>query len=283
MTLNLPVPNGRTPTRYDNEDKVQRFYDSVEREVARIADVRSVAIGGVLPLDGMWTGQGIDMEGDPPRQGPSRNFASYHMVSPTYFQALDIPIVSGRAFNESDGRDGVQVCIVSEAFVQRFLNGRNPIGLRVTVPVMGFPMRPVLREIVGVATQIRMRPNEPSPTPQLYVPIAQNSWYSASLIVRPQTGPAGALLPAVRAAVERVDKEQPVTRVQNDRRRRCRSNIATTLPRHAGRNVCLIGAWACDGWRLRPSRVFGPATGPRVRRPHRDGSGNVRRHTSRAR
>ena len=74
------------------------FYDSVEREVAQIAGVRSVAIGGALPLDGMWTGQGIDIEGDPPRQGPSRKFASYHMISPTYFETLDIPIVSGRTF-----------------------------------------------------------------------------------------------------------------------------------------------------------------------------------------
>ena len=103
MTLNLPFPDGRTPTRYTNQEAVYRFYDSVEREVAQIAGVRSVAIGGALPLDGMWMGQGIDIEGDPPRQGPSRKIASYHMVSPTYFETLDIPIISGRAFTDADG------------------------------------------------------------------------------------------------------------------------------------------------------------------------------------
>ena len=62
------------------------------------------------------------------------------MISPTYFETLDIPIVSGRAFTAADGADAVPVCIVSEAFVQRYLNGRKPMGLRVAVPVMAFPM-----------------------------------------------------------------------------------------------------------------------------------------------
>lgn len=252
MGLNLPFPNGRTPSRYETQEAVSRFFDSVEREVAQTAGVRSVSIGGALPLDGMWTGQGIDIEGDPPRQGPSRNIVSYHMVSPTYFETLDIPILSGRGFMPTDGRDAVQVCIVSEVFVQRYLNGRNPIGLRVNVPAMAFPVRPVLREIVGVARQIRMWPNEPvGPIPQLYVPIAQNAWYSASLIVRPQAGPAEALLPAVQAALARVDKEQPVTRVRTID---VVAAEATSRPRF---RAVLVGTFAALALLLAMVGVFG--------------------------
>jgi putative ABC transport system permease protein len=251
MTLNLPVPNGRTPTRYDTQEAVYRFYDSVEREVAQTTGVGSVAIGGVLPLDGMWTGQAIEIEGDPPTQGPSRNITSYHMVSPTYFATLDIPIVSGRAFSQADARDSVQVCIVSEVFVQRYLNGRNPIGLRVGVPAMSFTVRPVLREIIGVTRQIKMWPNEQQPVPQLYVPIAQNSWYSASLIVRPRTGSADVLLPAVKAAVARVDREQPVTRV-----RTIQAVAAEAMSRPRFRAV-LVGTFAALALGLAMVGVFG--------------------------
>jgi len=251
MALNLPVPNLRTPTRYDNQEAVSRFYDSVDKEVAQAAGVRSVAIGGALPLDGMWTGQGIDIEGDPPRQGPSRNIVSYHMVSPSYFETLDISIVSGRTFTHSDASDAVQVCIVSEVFVERYLNGRNPIGLRVNVPPMGFPVRPLLREIVGVARQIRMWPNEPQPIPQLYVPIAQNSWYSASLIVRPRVGPAEALLPAVQSAVARVDKGQPVARVRTID---VVAAEATSRPRF---RAVLVGTFAAVALALAMVGVFG--------------------------
>jgi len=251
MTLNLPVPSGRTVTQYESQEAAYRFYDSVEKEVAQTAGVRSVAIGGALPLDGMWTGQGIDMEGDPPRQGPSRNLVSYHMISPSYFETLDIPIVSGRTFTHTDAGDAVPVCIVSEVFVQRYLNGRNPIGLRVNVPAMGFPMRPVLREIVGVVRQIKMWPNEPQPIPQLYVPIAQNSWYSASLIVRPQAGSAEALLPAVQSAVARVDKGQPVARVRTID---VVAAEATSRPRF---RAVLVGTFAAVALALAMVGVFG--------------------------
>ena len=251
MTLNLPVPNGRTPSRYETQEAVYRFYDSVERELAQTAGVSRAAIGGVLPLDGMWTGQVIDIEGDPPRRGPSRNLVSYHMVSPTYFETLDIPIAEGRAFSRTDGRDAVQVCIVSEVFVQRYLTGRNPIGLRVAVPGMGFPMRTVLREIVGVTRQIKMFPNEQQPIPQLYVPIAQNSWYSASVVVRPQAGPADALLPAVKAAVARVDKGQPVSRVRTIQ---AVAADATSRPRF---RAVLVGTFAALALGLAMVGVFG--------------------------
>jgi putative ABC transport system permease protein len=250
MVLNLPM-DGRTPTRYSTEEAVHRFFDSVQNEVAQVAGVSNAAIGGALPLDGMWMGQGIDIEGDPPRQGPARNLTSYHMVSPTYFETLDLPIVSGRAFTAADSRDAVQVCIVSEVFVQRYLGGRNPIGLRVSVPAMSFPMRPVLREIVGVARQVRMWPNEPQPIPQLYVPIAQNSWYTASLIVRPQSGPAEALLPAVRAAIARVDRERPVARVRTID---VVAAEATSRPRF---RAVLVGTFAALSLGLAMVGVFG--------------------------
>jgi putative ABC transport system permease protein len=153
MSINLPFPDNRTPTRYVTQEAVYRFYNSVEKEVVKSPGVRSAAIGSSLPLDGMWMGQGVDIEGDPPRQGQSRKNASYQMVSPAYFETLEIPILNGRAFTDTDSRGGVPVCIVSEAFVQRYLNGRAPLGLRIAVPDMSFPTgAPALREIVGVAS-----------------------------------------------------------------------------------------------------------------------------------
>jgi putative ABC transport system permease protein len=96
-----------------------------------------------------------------------------------------------------------------------------------------------------------MWPNEPPPIPQLYVPIAQNSWYSASLVVRPQAGPAEALLPAVRTAVARVDKEQPVTRVRTID---VVAAEATSRPRF---RAVLVGTFAVLALGLAMVGVFG--------------------------
>ena len=47
----------------------------------------------------------------------ARPTAAYHMVSPAYFETLDIPIVAGRGFTAADTAEAPAVCLVSEAFV----------------------------------------------------------------------------------------------------------------------------------------------------------------------
>jgi putative ABC transport system permease protein len=220
MLVNLPMPVANSSSRYATPESLQRFYRSIEEDVIKQPGVRRVAIGGSLPLDGGWFGQAFDIEGDRPKPPAARDTAAYQMVSPSYFETLEIPIVKGRAFADTDTSDGVQVCIVSEAFVRRYLGGREPIGMRLVVPRISFAgapspaSTPPVREIVGVARQVKVSPIETAPVPQLYVPIAQNAWYMATIIVRPSSGPADALLPSVRAAIARVDKEQAVARVR---------------------------------------------------------------------
>ena len=48
-------------------------------------------------------------------------------------QTLDLPIVSGRGFNERDTLRSLPVCLVNEAFVRRHFKGRNPIGARLSL------------------------------------------------------------------------------------------------------------------------------------------------------
>jgi putative ABC transport system permease protein len=252
MTINLPMPQGRTSTRYATPELVRQFYGDVGREVARIPGVRSVAWGGAVPMDGSWIGQPFSFDGDLPKPAAMQDIASYHMVSPSYFQTLDIPLVKGRAFTDADSAEGVQVCIVSEAFVQRFLRGREPIGMRVLVSRMSFQAEaPVVREIVGVAKQVKTFATETNATPLLYVPVAQNPWYVASLLVRPTTGRADALHPAVRRAVARVDKDRLLTRVRTID---TVAYEATSRPRF---RAVLVGAFAALALGLAMVGVFG--------------------------
>jgi putative ABC transport system permease protein len=65
--------------------------------------------------------------------------------------------------------------------------------------------------MVGVAGQVKARPDVHEAFVQVYVPMAQNPTDDIYLVVRPTTGPADALAPAVRAAIGRIDKEQLVS------------------------------------------------------------------------
>ena len=213
MVINLPM-NGLT--RYGTADLARQFYERVEGAVKQVPGVRSAAVGAALPLDGMWFGQIFTIEGDPPNPEANRTAAAYQIISPTYFQTLDIPVVRGRDFAKTDTSSGVQVCIVSEAFVRRFIGNRDPLGMRLSVPGITLlaSAGPVIREIVGVARQVKTFPGEREPVPQIYVPLAQNTWFMASISVRPTSGSAEALAPAVRAAIASVDKDRPVSRVR---------------------------------------------------------------------
>ena len=106
----------------------------------------------------------------------------------------------------------MSVCIVNEAFVARHLQGRSPIGLRVALRPTSSPQAtPVVREIVGVARQVKGRPDETQDLVQVYVPMAQDLEDDIFLVVRPASQRAEALGPSVRAAIGRVDKEQLVS------------------------------------------------------------------------
>jgi putative ABC transport system permease protein len=255
--INLPMPNpaGPSATPYPTAEAAQRFYDAVEQEVRRIPGVRTVAWGSAMPLDGQWSGAPFAIAGDPPKPLASRDLAAYHIVSPPYFEVLEIPIVAGRAFTDGDAGQAPPVCLVSEAFVARFLKGRNPIGMRLELPRMTFAVEPTPRvEIVGVVRQVKLTATETEPVPHVYVPLAQNTWWMASLVVQPEAGTAAALAGPVRAAVARVDRERAVARM---RTMAMIADEATSRPRF---RAVLVGAFAALALALATVGVFGVLT-----------------------
>jgi putative ABC transport system permease protein len=199
-------------SKYPTPQSLQQFYDQVEAEIRAAPGVRDVGFTSSLPLDFFDAGGFLyDVVGDPPVDESQRPRTEYQVVSPTYFSTLDLPVVSGRVFDARDTRDGVPVCMVNEAFVKA-LNGRSPLGLRVALRPASAPQeKPVVREIVGVARQVKGHPDEVNDFVQVYVPSAQDLSDDIFLVVRPKSGNADALTPAVRAAISRVDKEQLVS------------------------------------------------------------------------
>jgi putative ABC transport system permease protein len=197
--------------RYPNPAALLQFFDSVEQEVRGVPGVRHVAWASTLPLGesvfGTFTFQIV---GDPPIEEQKRPSADYQIVSGSYFETLDLPIVAGRGFTDADTRETVQVCVVNEAFARAFFQGRSPVGRQIAIQPQGAP-RPVLRQIVGVARQVKGRPDEQHEFLQMYVPLTQFAIDDMYLLVRPDSGPADALANPVRAAIGRVDKEQLVS------------------------------------------------------------------------
>jgi len=200
-------------SEYPTPEALERFYDSVAREVQASPGVANVAWASMLPLGGSLSGRlGFSIVGDAPLDDSQRPVADQQIVSASYFETVDLPLVEGRRFTDRDLRTSPLVCIVNEAFVRKYLGDRHPIGQRVALTPVNAPRAtPVIREIVGVARQVKGRPHETDDLVQLYQPLTQAVLDDIFLLVRPASGPASALVPSVRAAIGRVDTAQLVS------------------------------------------------------------------------
>ena len=249
-----------------------QFYDTVERDVSALPNVRSVGWASTLPWGttelGRWP---FEIVGDAPVEAANRPTAEYTIANDGYFRTLDIPIVAGRAFTERDTRDATPVCIVNEAFVRRHLGGRDPIGVRVSIRPSFFTdgATPAVREIVGVARQVKGQPDEPEELLQVYVPLSQVPYGDVFLVVQSVAGTPGGTRSGDSRRGRAARRECPGQAHQDARGSRGRVNGALSLPGGDGGHLCGAGAPRGDGRRVRRAGVFGRAAPPRVRRPHR--------------
>jgi len=245
MVVGAGGPGPSTP------ESMRRKYEAYQREVVQVPGVRSVAWASALPFDGLWYGQGFQIDGEPPRPQADRDLAGYQIVSPSYLPMLGVALLEGRGLSDTDVAGSPDVCLVDEEFVRRFLHGRTVLGTRISINAMVVPPRAISREIVGVVGQVKERPDEAEPQPHVYVPIAQNPWWTATLIVQPIEGRAEALATGVRAALGRVDRDRPATRIRTIS---AIGDEATARPRF---RAVLIGTFALLALVLAMVGVFG--------------------------
>jgi predicted permease len=98
----------------------------------------------------------------------------YVAITAHYFDALRVPMVSGRSFTQSDSHASAPVVIVNQQFVRTYFKGENPIGQHIHIgATMGPDFEDHVREIVGVSGDIKQTGLD-QPTPGvMYLQAAQ--------------------------------------------------------------------------------------------------------------
>ncbi|HEV8613571.1 MAG TPA: ABC transporter permease [Gemmatimonadales bacterium] len=173
------------------------IYDEI---IARVREIPGVhAVGGVsrLPLSGGNSTRDVNIPGK-----TAEFSADIRVSTPDYFRAMGIPLRRGRDFTARDGAAASPVAIVNEALARQFFPGEDPIGKRL--------IEDKPREIVGVVGNVRHTGLEDAPRAELYVPLAQSTWFTLSVAVRTSDSDPLALVPAVQKAVWSVDREMPI-------------------------------------------------------------------------
>ena len=212
LTLDFSLDVGPN-TLHPTQKSLMQFYDTVALEIGERPEVKSVGWTSSLPYGttselGMWA---VEVVGDPSVAAENRLRADFAVADEGYFQTLDLPIVSGRGFNPRDTTSSPPICIVNEAFVRRVLRGRNPIGMRIALQRTP-EMKPLIKEIVGVARSTSGIPASREELLQVYMPLRQFPTGDVYLVAQAATGPAEALTPLIRAIVARHEPNTPVRR-----------------------------------------------------------------------
>jgi predicted permease len=182
------------------------FYRDLRARVAAHPDVEEAALASWLPLGlSGCKGYGITVEGHTWKPGEDRTI-EVAIVSPRYFSALRIPLVSGREFHAGDDARAPAVAIVNQRFAQKFWPGLDPLGRR-------FRAGGAWRTIVGVVPTGRYNRVDEAPRPFFYLPDQQGvPDLDLGLVVRTRGDPT-AFAPTLRALVRAQDPGVDVLQV----------------------------------------------------------------------
>ena len=188
---------------YDS-NRIDGFWRGTLEQVKHIPGVQSVSLAGTVPLaPGRQRQPWVN-----PTSGEKIEIDT-NFVGPRYSQTLGIPLLSGREFNEDDGRASQPVVMVNDRLAQMFWPQQDPIGKGVRVPESGNPVA----EVVGVVRDVKYRDLRGEAGPMFYRPILQTrSTDSMTLHVRASTDP-GTVVNAVRLAIQNVDRNVPLFQI----------------------------------------------------------------------
>ena len=159
---------------------------------------------------------------------PPLREATIAAVHPSYFEALDAPVLAGRGFTTADAVPGTRVAIVDQGFVDQILQGRNAVGQQVRFRYPGpsshrwgpgNPDDPAgpgdWYEVIGVVRELGVgAPTQPGRAAGFYIPGTPDLFDLIHMMVHVRGGDPITLAPQVRAAATAVDPSLRLVNVQ---------------------------------------------------------------------
>jgi putative ABC transport system permease protein len=169
---------------------------AVERLLAHPA-IDRVALADRLPLGAAVQTHGFVLPGVESKSPDGTIDIDNAHVNPGYFEAMGVPILRGRGFNETDV-DGERIVVVSSAFVERYYPGEDMVG-RLIEDGHAHPIR-----IIGIARDTRIRTLGEAPRPYVYELQGQPEYTGMQYIIRGR-GTSVELLAAAREVFDELD------------------------------------------------------------------------------
>jgi len=207
-----------SPGAFPSPIKTRAFYKDFLNGLTRLPGVQAAAATSLLPFEGdnEWP---FYITGRPVPPATDYPLAMMYTTTTGYLDAMRIPLLQGRFFDERDNENSTRVAVVDQNMATKYFQGEDPIGKNLTLQLG--KDRFLDLQIVGVVGHVKQEnldtPGGSATQTQVYRPLSQeldeNVERGMNLVVRAQSEPL-ALVSDVRSELNKRDSSAPLYRVK---------------------------------------------------------------------
>ena len=202
LTARVQLPR----TKYPDAAARQQFFDRLLERVRALPGVTGAAAGSSVLLGRLPNSSSFTIEGRPESiQQP----LTFDIITPDFFQVLQVPLLRGRFFSDRDRADGQRVAIINETTARDALAQRGPAWEAFQIRRSGDDAP--WSTVVGIVADTRRAGVDHPVLTESYQPYTQDP-RSMTVLIR-TAGEPTAIASALRAVVRELDPDQPLARV----------------------------------------------------------------------
>jgi predicted permease len=205
LSLEITLPE---PRYQDETPATNHFYERLIEKLQQSPGIVSAGTTIALPFKASHVMTRFLIAGEPALAPGALPMEQVRTVSPEFFQAMGLRLKQGRGFERKDVENSSDLIIVNQAFVRRYLSGKDPLTSSILMNVLS--PHPEKMPVIGVVTDAHDLGVETEAEPVLYFP---GFGAHAVLLIRTNTDPKS-ILPELRTAVRELDPTQPIYHVE---------------------------------------------------------------------
>jgi putative ABC transport system permease protein len=200
LTFNVAL----LPAKYQNNKQIVNIHSQLIERFESIPGVQGAGTVNSSPLAGGNTTR-FYVEGKPQPPPGEETESNQRTISANYFQAIGVPLLQGRYFNNNDNDTAPKVVMINKTLAEQVLPGEDAVGKRI---IFG-GMNPQPVEVIGVVADEKVTPLDAKQTGVVYEPYLQFPSTFSVFVVRTTTDPKP-LSNAIREEIRQLDSEASV-------------------------------------------------------------------------
>jgi len=191
------------------ETQARQVYRDMDKRIAALPGVQSVAEAFTVPMGYVSADDRVWIQDHPYEAGHQPPTVMYDMVTSSYFDTLQIPLLRGRQLSDADSEKAPAVALINQTMAKQFWPNEDPIGKSFSSKGPNGPFM----QVVGLVQDGKYQNLTEEPQPFYYLPLAQSYVSLRTFHVRASVPPETLAL-QIEALIRELAPDVPVTQVK---------------------------------------------------------------------